>query len=187
MPPTACRGIAIREVLRQEEDRTLKLIDLFCKRVPQDHDVKAHALVDRASDIEYFSSLGAGCARQGPTLPVRDEEDPVASSVRDHEVEREAHMWDRTGELEFADGLLNLIETARSDSVSRREDLALGSTAQVLPNPLPGRRSRKKSHLPHALERRMSSSRFAICGLAPRSSCLTSLAQPPDTLHSNAP
>jgi hypothetical protein len=45
-------------------------------------------------------------------------------------------------------------------------------TAPVLPRLLPGRPPRKGSHLLHALERRISSSRFAIFGDAPASSCL---------------
>jgi len=49
---------------------------------------------------------------------------------------------------------------------------ALVAGRKLLPKLLPGHRPRKKSHLLHALARKMSSRRFAICGLAPSSSCL---------------
>ena len=49
---------------------------------------------------------------------------------------------------------------------------ALDARCKLLPRLLPSPRSRKRLHLLHALERKMSSRRFAICGLAPRSSCL---------------
>ncbi len=39
--------------------------------------------------------------------------------------------------------------------------------APMLPKPLPGHRPRKGSHLLHALERKMSSRRLAICGTGP--------------------
>ena len=49
---------------------------------------------------------------------------------------------------------------------------ALDARCKLLPRLLPNPRSRKRSHLLHALERKMSSSRLAIWGLAPSSSCL---------------